>query len=490
MYDVAIIGAGVAGATVARELSFAQASTVVLEAGADVAWGCSRTNSAIIHGGYDPEPGTAKARFNVEGARMWPALAASLGVRYVANGSMVCAFTAEQDIAVRALVERGRENGVDHVRYVDAEEALALEPNLNPEVVGALVCESSGIIDPFMATQAALELAHANGVEVRFGARVQTAARDASGAWTLALPDGSTVTARYVVNAAGVGAFDLHNQVSAHKLASRPRAGEYVVLSRDTGSAFAHTMFQAPTRLGKGVLVSPTVEGNTIVGPDAIDVAGAQDTATTADGLSKVVVQARLTWPALPASQVINNFAGVRPTGADGDFVIGEPEDVPGFFDIVAFDSPGLTSAPAVARFIARDILERLGAAEKNDAERTLPRPFRFLEATPEERLAAAEKDPRAAHIVCRCERVTEKEIVDAIHSLGGVPTVQSVKRRCRATAGKCQGGFCEPAILSIIARETGMALETVAAKEPGVAAAPYGWRELAKQGPAARRDG
>jgi L-2-hydroxyglutarate oxidase LhgO len=488
MYDVVVIGAGIAGATLARELSFAEVSCAVLEAGDDVAWGCSRTNSAIVHGGYDPEPGSAKARFNVEGARLWPALAESLGVRYVPNGSMVCAFTDEQVQTVRELVERGHENGVEDVRYVDAAEALALEPNLNPEVKGALVCEASGIIDPFMATQAALELAHRNGVEVRFGARVEKVLKSGDG-WRLELADGTAVETRLVVNAAGVGAFDLHNQVSATKLESRPRSGEYVVLSRDTGGAFTHTMFQAPTRLGKGILVSPTVEGNTIVGPDAVDVAGAADTQTTADGLAKVVEQARLTWPGLPANQIINNFAGVRPTGADGDFVIGEPDDAPGFYDIAAFDSPGLTSAPAVARFLATDILGTLGAAGKDGCVRSLERPFRFLEATPEEREAAAEADPRASHIVCRCERVTEKEIVDAIHGLGGTPTVQSVKRRCRATAGKCQGGFCEPVILELIARETGMALEDVRARAQGSAIAPYHWREVAKNGPATRRD-
>ena len=471
--DVCVVGAGVAGSATARELARYKLDIGVIEAGYDVACGASRTNSGIVHGGYDPEPGTKKARYNVEGARMMPALAEELGFRYVNNGSMVVAFADSEVDHVRSLVARGAENGVDDVRYVEREELLAMEPNLSPEARGALLCESSGIVDPFGMVVAFAENAVTNGVEFTFRTRVEKVERDGD-AWVLSLSDGTAVRARAVVNAAGVHAIDLHNQVSADRLESHPRLGEYVIMSRDMGETFHHTLFQTPNELGKGVLVSPTTEGNLIVGPDAIDVDDPEDTATRPSGLAHVVEQAKRTWPDYNGREVIVNFAGVRPTGAHGDFVIGQPDDAPGFFDIAAFESPGLTSAPAVAADVAGQVAAYLSAEENPSFDGHRDMPPRFLEMSEEERRAAIERDPAFGHIVCRCEHVSEAEVLAAIHAPIPATTVSGVKRRCRAGMGRCQGGFCTPIVSEIICRELGIGLNEVLLQGPGSEIAPY----------------
>lgn len=472
--DVCVIGAGVSGSATARELSRWKLDIEVVEAGYDLACGASRTNSGIVHGGYDPIPGTNKAKYNVLGAHMIPELAKEIGFRYKNNGSLVVAFSEEEVPHVKELVERGAENGVPGVSLIGAEELHALEPNLNPCAVAALKCDTSGVVDPFGMTVAFAENAATNGVRFTFKTRVESLERGEDGLWRLTLSDGSHVSAKAVVNAAGVHAIELHNSVSADKLVAHPRKGEYELLSRDMGPTFAHTMFQTPNALGKGILVSPTVEGNLIVGPDALDVDDPDDTATFPAGLAKVVEQAKKTWPDYNGREVIVNFAGVRPTGADGDFVIGEVADAPGFFDIAAFDSPGLSSAPAVAQDVAAMVAERLGA-EPNaafDGHRDLPP--RFLEMTEEEQAAAIAADPRFGHIICRCEHVSEAEVLATIHAPIPATTVIGVKRRCRAGMGRCQGGFCEPLVAEILCRELGCQINEVMLQGPGSEVAPY----------------
>ena len=473
MPDVIVIGAGVAGSACARELARFDLDVLVLEASNDVAHGASRTNSGIVHGGYDPVPGTLKARYNALGARMIPVLSKELGFRYWNNGSMVVALSEAEMDGVRELARRADANGIDGVRVVSGAEALELEPNLNPSVVGALVCDESGICDPFGMTVAFAENAVTNGVEFRFLSPVESVERDGGG-WAVTLAGGERIACRAVVNAAGAHAIELHNQVSANTLEARPRLGEYVLMNRETGITFGHTMFRAPGPKGKGVLVSPTVEGNLIVGPNAVDVSDPDDTATSPEGLTRVIEQAKLTWPGYDARAVITNFAGVRPTGADGDFVVGEPDDAPGFFDVAAFDSPGISSAPAVAADVAGKVAERLGAAANESFDPHRDMPPRFLEMTEEERAAAVAADPRFGHIVCRCETVSEAEILAAIHAPIPATTVTGVKRRCRSGMGGCQGGFCGPSIAEMISAETGVSLEEVLVAGPGSEMAPF----------------
>ena len=470
--DVVVIGAGIAGCAVARELARHSLDIVVLEAGYDVACGASRSNSGIVHGGYDPVPGTRKALYNAQGMRMIPHLACDLGFRYSNNGSLVIALSDEDLPAIDVLIGRAHANGIDGVRKIGAAELHALEPNVSSAAVGALLCEESGIVDPFGMTVAFAENAATNGVGFRMGSRVETVAR-ADGGWAVTLADGSRVMARAVVNAAGVHAIDLHNQVSANRLESRPRLGEYVLMSRDMHGAFGHTIFRAPGPKGKGVLVSPTADGNLIVGPDAVDGVSPDDSSTTPDGLDWVIDQARLTWPGFDAREVIVNFAGVRPCGADGDFVIGEPDDAPGFYDIAAFDSPGITSAPAVAADIARQVSDRLGARPNPSFDGHRDRPPRFLDMSDAQREGAIARDPAFSHLVCRCEQVSEAEVLAAIHAPIPATTVNAVKRRCRAGMGRCQGGFCEPLVVELLARELGVPIQDVLLGEPGSEIAP-----------------
>lgn len=473
MPDVIIIGAGISGCSVARELARWSLDVTVLEAGYDLACGASRTNSGIVHGGFDPVPGTAKAHYNVLGARAIPGLAEELGFRYQNNGSMVLALSQDDLPVLDELLARAHENGLENVRIVGAEQVRELEPNASPDVLAALVCDESGICDPFGMTVAFAENAASNGVAFRFGARVERVGRAGDG-WEVELAGGERLACRCVVNAAGVHAIGLHNQVSRDQLASTPRLGEYELLSRDMGPTFTRTMFQAPGPLGKGVLVSPTVEGNLIVGPDALDVDDPDATPTTPEGLAEVVRLARRTWPAYNGREVITNFAGVRPSGADGDFVIGEPADAPGFFDICAFDSPGLTSAPAVAVDVARWVAERLGARENPAFEPRRDRPVRLLEMDEDERAAAIAADPALGHIVCRCELVSEREVLDAIHAPIPALTITGIKRRCRAGTGRCQGGFCGPLVAEILCRETGMSIDEVRLGPDGSQIAPF----------------
>lgn len=483
MLDVVVVGAGISGCAVARELARSQLSVEVLEAGNDVAFGASRTNSGIVHGGFDPEPGTAKAAYNVRGMRLIPHLATELGFRYRNNGSLVVAFDDAGLTAVDDLVARGRRNGVYDVSAIGAAELRELEPNVNPAARGALLCGCSGICDPFGMCVAFAENAVTNGVRFRFNAPVASVARragtSATAGWDVALAGGEVVSARAVVNAAGVFACDLHNQVSADKLESRPRAGEYVLLSRDSGTTFSHTMFRTPGPAGKGVLVSPTIEGNLIVGPDAVDRTDPRDTSTNPDGLAWVREQASDLWPGFNGRDVIVNFCGVRPSGADGDFVIGEPADAPGFFDMAAIDSPGLTSAPAIAREVASAVADLLHAKPNTSFDGHRDQPLRFIEMSEQERTRAIKANPRFGHIVCRCEQVSEAEVLAAIHAPIPATTIVGIKRRCRAGTGKCQGGFCEPLVAELVSRECGIPLTQVQLEGEGSQIAPYARGEV-----------
>ncbi len=492
-YDVAIIGAGVAGAACARELSRFALNAVVLEAGNDVACGATRANSGIVHAGYDPLPGTLKAHYNLRGSKLYEQWADELGFTYVKNGSLVLAFSDEELVAVRALVARAGQNGVSGVRELSAEEVRALEPEVNPAVRGALLAETGAICDPYEVAFLCMEQAAGHGTKVRFNERVRfieklpftddSASEDAR--FVIVSASGERFAARAVVNAAGVFSDDLNNMVSAHHLRITPRRGEYCLYDTDLGATFSHTMFQAPSRLGKGVLVTPTVHGNLLVGPNAVDQRSKSDVSTSAEGLSFVLDAARKTWASVGTRGIIANFAGLRATGSEGDFVVGQPDDAPGFFNVACFDSPGLTSAPAVAVDIARDVALLLGASERDDfnprRRRTVP--FHLLDEEGRARAIAA--DPMAGHVVCRCCDVTEAELVEALHSAVPALSLDTLKWRTRATMGRCHGGFCSPEVAKIVARETGVAPDKLDKRLPGsplVASARPDYAQLAKE--------
>ncbi len=494
-YDVVIVGAGVAGSTLAYEMARYELNTCVLEAGNDIACGATRANSGIVHAGYDPVPGSAKARFNVAGSKLYPLWAEKLGFAYMQNGSLVLAFSEEEVQCVRRLVERGRQNGVEGVCELSAAEVRALEPQVNPQVKSALYAPTGGICDPFEVALACAQTAARGGVAFKFNTRVRTVRALAEGDWAgeellaqgspaqgsseqvspakkprymVYTDTGERLFARVVVNAAGVFADELNNLVSEHKLHITPRRGEYCLYDTNLGTTFSHTMFQAPSSLGKGVLVTPTVHGNLLVGPNAVDQFSKTDVSTTKEGLQFVRESAKKTWPDLTTRDMITNFAGLRATGESGDFVIGEVQDAPGFFNIACFDSPGLTSAPAVAVYIANEIATCLNAQKNESYDDTRVATPRFALMSDTERAHMIAQDPRWGHVVCRCCNVVEAELVDALHAPLPPQSLDALKWRTGATMGRCHGGFCSPEIVKIFSRETGLPPQVIDKRHTG----------------------
>lgn len=453
--DVLIIGAGVTGCAIARELSRRQQRIVVLERGLDVCEGTSKANSGIVHAGHDAAPGTLKARFNVEGSRMMEQLSGELDFPYRRNTSLVIGFNEEDRATLEGLLAQGRQNGVEGLEILDGEAARAMEPNLSERVCCALYCPTGGIVDPFLLTIALAENAHVNGAEVCFGQEVTRIRREADG-FRVETAAGESYEAGIVVNAAGVYADVFHNMVSADKLTITPRKGEYLLMDKETRGFVNATVFQCPTRMGKGVLVTPTVHGNLLIGPTSADIEDKECTTTTAEGLQEVLGKAGLSAEGLPTRQVITSFTGLRAHDDRGDFIIGEVQDCPGFYDAAGIESPGLTAAPAIGRYVAELINAAAPAPVREDFVSTRKGTPCMAEAGAEERRRLIAENPLYANVVCRCELVTEGEIVDAIRRPLGATTLDGVKRRVRAGMGRCQAGFCTPRQVEILARELG----------------------------------
>ena len=455
MYDVIIIGAGVTGCAVARYLSRYQGSALVLERAEDVCCGTSKANSAIIHAGFDAAHGSLMAKMNVQGSRMVPGLAKELDFPFRRNGSLVVCMSEEDMHRLLALYENGVKNGVEGLEIVDAQRLHELEPNVSKNAVAALWAPTGGIVCPFNMTIALAENANANGVDFRFNTKVTGFTRGEEG-WTVHTEQGDFRT-RYVVNAAGVYADVLHNMVSARKLHITPRRGDYCLLDRQVGDFVSHTVFQLPGKLGKGVLVSPTVHGNIIVGPTAIDIEDRDGTNTTAAGLEELIAKAGISVDNLPIRQTITSFAGLRAHEDHHEFVIGEAEDAPGFVDCAGIESPGLTSAPAIGLTVAELLREKLGLREKEHFVATRKGLLDPKSLTWDAYQALIRENPAYGQIICRCEQVTEGEIIEAIRRPLGARSLDGVKRRTRAGMGRCQAGFCSPRVMEILARELGV---------------------------------
>lgn len=454
--DIIIIGGGVVGCAVARLLSRYEADIALLEGASDVAEGASKANSGIVHAGFDAKPGTLKAKLNVEGARMYPALCAEVDAPYGQPGAMVLAFTEEERGTIRTLYEQGVANGVEGLRVIEREEVLSLEPNVNPDVVCALLAPTSGITSPYELTCALADHAAVNGVDFLLDTFVQSVQPGSEG-YLLETTRGP-MEARIVINCAGVDSARLHNQLCPQKpLTIIPRKGEYYLLDHTKPLAFSMTLFQTPTKMGKGVLVSPTVHGNLLLGPSAIDVEDGTAVETTAEALKLVADAARKTWPGESLRSVITTFAGIRAHEANGDFVIGAVEGAPGAYETVGIESPGLTSAPAIAEMLVEQIARENNLSEKAEWKPAPKREKPFYAMTLEERVAIVQKDPSYGTLVCRCEEVTEAEIRAAIRRPVGARTIDAVKRRTRAGMGRCQGGFCSPRVLEILSEELGI---------------------------------
>ena len=455
MTDVIVIGAGVTGCAIARELSRYNLEVLVLEREEDVCCGTSKANSAIIHAGFDAVPGTWKARLNVEGNRMMDSLSKELDFPFKRNGSLVLCFSEDQIGGLEELYQRGLSNGVSGLRIVKGKEIWEIEPNLSPYVTAMLYAPTGGIVCPFKMTIALAENAFENGVQFRFQTDVKSISRTQSG-YRIQTAD-TEYECRVVVNAAGIYADVFNNMVSSRSLHITPRRGEYILMDKKTGSFVSHTVFQQPTRLGKGILVTPTVHGNLLAGPTAEDISDKEATNTTADGLAQVMGKARLSASQVPLSMAITSFSGLRACEEKGDFVLGEAADTPGFFNAAGIDSPGLSSAPAIGAMLAGQIAEKLHASKKADFHAHRKDIPCVSTSTPEEIAALIASDPAYGNVICRCETVTEGEIVNAIRRPLGARSLDGVKRRTRAGMGRCQSGFCSPKVMEILTRELGV---------------------------------
>lgn len=465
MYDVAIIGAGVTGCAVARELSRYELRVCVIDKEEDVCSQTSKANSAIVHAGYDAVPGTMKARLNVEGNRLMEGLSKELDFEFVRNGSLVLCFREEDRPKLEALYERGVKNGVPGLAILTKEEVRRMEPNIEDTIVAALYAPTGGIVCPFGLTIALAENAAVNGVEFLLETAVLRIKKEETGFAIETETRGEerkVLHAAYVVNAAGVYGDVIHNMVSGKMLHITARKGEYCLLDKQAGTHVSHTVFQLPNELGKGVLVTPTVHGNLLVGPTALDTEDKEGTNTSQNGLNEALQKAALSVRNLPVRQIITSFAGLRAHEDGGEFVIGEPEDAPGFFDAAGIESPGLSCAPALGLHLAEAIAKKAGAGIKADFIPERKGILRPESLSFEERKELIAKNPAYGTIICRCEGISEGEILDAIHRPLGARTLDGVKRRTRAGMGRCQSGFCAPKTMEILSRELSVPLDEI----------------------------
>ena len=465
MYDIVIIGGGIIGTAIARELSRYKLKILLIERESDIAAGATKANSGILHAGYDCHPGTLKAALNVKGLAMYAKLTKELDIPCRINGSMVVSTGKDGPVKLKALYERGLTNGVTDMELLTAQETLSLEPNLNPNITGALRAKNAGIISPYEAGIAFAENAAENGVEFLLETTVTGIDADKNGYTVLTkhtnpqFKDMSTnqppLSAKIIINAAGIESATIHNYVNPREEAISPQRGQYYLLDNTQRDLVSHTIFQLPTHLGKGVLVVPTVDYNILLGPTAEPPEDKTATNTTASGLQEALDKAHLILKTVPIRDRITAFAGIRAKHDNKDFII--EETLPGFISAIGIDSPGLTAAPAIAEKITAIATARL--QPKTDPhfkpERKAIRRFRELPKA--QQAALIKQNPAYGRVVCRCETITEAEIIDAIRRPIGAKNLDALKRRTRAQMGRCQGGFCLTKLVELLSRELGI---------------------------------
>ncbi len=462
IYDVAIIGAGVIGGMLARELSRYQLKVCVLEKENDIAMGASRANSGIVHGGYDPVPGTLKAKLNSQGVELLFEAAEQLHVPYKRNGSIVCAFSVEEEPLLEELYQQGQENGIPGLALLTGDEARQLEPNLSAAVTKVLHVTNAGIICPYELTVAAIGNAMDNGVELIRNFAVSAISRDQD-VFTVRAASGEQIQTKFLVNCAGGYSDKIAALVGDDFFTVIPRAGEYMLLDKAEGSRVSHTLFQCPTAEGKGILVSPTVDGNLLVGPTAAKVATPESRDTTPEGLSVVERLASKSVPSVNFRQVITSFTGVRASETRGEFILQASQTVPGLVHAGAIDSPGLTCCVSIAQYLVNLLsLQGLSILNKDNWDGNRENPHAFRQMTDEEKDAFIQKNPAYGKIVCRCETVSEGEILAAIRNNPKAVDIDGVKRRTRSGMGRCQGGFCGPYVMELLAREMNVPMEQI----------------------------
>lgn len=462
-YDVIIIGAGVTGSAIARELSRYRLKIAVLEKNSDVCEGTSKANSGIVHAGHDAVPGTLKAKLNAAGSRMMPSIAEKLDIPFIQNGAMVVCLHEQDRPKLQELYDRGIQNGVKELRILSKEEAISIEPNLSEETVGALLAPTSGIICPFHLTMAFAENACINGVDFYLNTEVMNITKTDGGYQITAKAEETVIyKTACVINAAGVYADAVHNMVCSTQMKLIPRRGEYCLLDTTAGDYVKKTIFRVPGALGKGILVTPTVHGNLLVGPTAEDIENKEGVNTTAAGLLQVNRSSESAVKNLPMREVITSFAGLRAHDECADFIIEEANGCPNFIDAAGIESPGLSASPAIGCMVADMVKERLKPSENPDFIEVRKGITRLNFLQEEARAALIQENPAYGNIICRCAMVSEGEILEAIHRPLGAVTLDGVKRRTSAGMGRCQGGFCAPRIMEILSRELSIPMDQI----------------------------
>jgi len=462
MYDIAIIGGGVIGAAIARKLSAYTINVVVLEKEDDVCSGSSKANSGIAHAGFDAKTGSKKAYFNVLGSKMMEAYCEELGVKYKRNGALVIGFNDGDVKTIEDLMARGVENGVDGLEILDAKQLHETEPNISDNAIAALYAKNSAIICPYDLTYACMGNAMDNGVELRTDFDVTGITRK-DGVYIVSTEKGDKIEAKIIINCAGAGSGKVARLAGDETVNIGLRKGEYMLLDRESGDFVSHTVFCTPTKAGKGILVTNTVDGNILLGPTADEIEE-EDKSTTEAGLAFVRQRAQEMTKNVPFYNTITSFAGVRAYSADRhDFIIEKSEKAENFVNVAGIESPGLTSAPAIAEYVAEEIVSKMIKLVPDPAyDGKRPKEVAFSQLGKDEQNALIAKNPAYGRMVCRCEKVTEGEIIAAIHRNPPTRTIDGVKRRTRAGMGRCQGGFCQSRVAEIISDELGIPMEEI----------------------------
>ena len=459
MYDIIIIGAGVVGGLIARALSRYKLNICILEKENDVAMGATKANSAIVHAGFDAKEGSLKAKLNVRGSEMMENLCKELGVKYRNNGSLVIGFDDEDRKTVQALVERGKANGVKEVRLIEKEQLKALEPNISDNATCALYAPTGAIVCPYDLTVAAIGNAMDNGAQLKCNFKVTGIAAVDEGYRVTS--DNDAVMGRIVINCAGAYSDEIAKMMGDDSFRIHARRGEYILLDKECGDLVSHTIFRTPSKMGKGILLTPTVDGNLLAGPTSVDIEDKDDTKTTAQGFADIIKKAKENVTDIPFGKTITSFCGLRSVGSTGDFIINSPKK--NYINVAGIESPGLSASPAIAEYVVEMVRETGISLEEDptfDPVRESMHAFR--EASLEEKNKMIQNNPSYGRIVCRCETVTEGEILDAIRRNPKATDLDGVKRRTRAQMGRCQGGFCSPYITELLAKEMGIAYEQV----------------------------
>ena len=453
MYDVVIIGSGIIGASIAREISKYNLKVIVVDKELDLASGTTKANSAIVHAGHDANPNTIKGKLNAKGNSMFDKLSRELDFPFKKNGSLVLCFDENDKENLELLKKQGGINGVPDLQILNGEETRKMEPNISENVVAALFAPTGGIVCPYEMNIAMAENAFSNGVEFSFDAKVKDIVK-IDGGYSLLINGDRFIESKVIINAAGLYSDVMNNLVSDQKFNIIPKKGEYCLFDKAVGNLVSKTIFQLPTKEGKGVLITPTVDGNLLVGPNAVDIDDKENLDTTKEGLDEIINKAKLSIKSLPTNQIITSFSGLRAKNEKDDFIIGEVKNSPGFINVASIDSPGLTSAPAIAEMVASLAVDILKATLKENFISTRKGIVKFRELNNEERNTLIKSNPEYGRIVCRCEVVTEGEIKDAIRRPLGAKTLDGVKKRTRAGMGRCQAGFCTSRIVDILCKE------------------------------------